>query len=495
MTLNHTRQSRLGLFYFFGVPAAFSIAILLLPRPPLLRDYPDWVYQGMLFAKAVSGHPATHYVIKHYPVPNSLSTVGLGLLTLLVGWKLAAKLWLIVSVASAAFASLRLARALDADTDLTWLLLPGALFFGISFWYGTVNFNLGLCMFLWLAALLVEGCDKRVSLGTLLTLIFFTHMIVYAAAVVLLFAYVRQTKAWRLLPSVVPTLLLGAWYSVARSADKLTDTRLAVSPMWHLLPAIFLCLLMLGIAEWRGRNGLSLIASRILAALGAVLLGGYIFLRPFSSGPGNYSKLGKIWMLCTLKTSVLAGMFGFVNSTDRYGGSQTLAITHVPCYIALVATDLAVMFLLLWKMWNSMREEARNPTRLGFLWDTVSVLLVAGLLTPGNVLGVISADGRILQLGIALVLFLVARSPDLRIKLIAAGCVVLALFSLGQYSVIQRWPNMPGIALSKAGQAGRFPTVRVAIEDGDVQLSEYQALETNDENDWIFPTGLFENRP
>ena len=63
-----------------------------------LGDYAEWTYHGILFRNVLQGSPNAAYALKHYPVPNSLTTLGLGLLMLLLPWQLAAKIWLLIGL-------------------------------------------------------------------------------------------------------------------------------------------------------------------------------------------------------------------------------------------------------------------------------------------------------------------------------------------------------------------------------------------------------------
>jgi hypothetical protein len=99
-------RNKAGKIFFFASFLAFAVVVLSFPAPPILRDYPDWVYQGVLLAKALTGHPVAGYALKPYPVPNSMTTVGLGVLTVAFGWQLAAKLWVVVYLVLATVTSL-----------------------------------------------------------------------------------------------------------------------------------------------------------------------------------------------------------------------------------------------------------------------------------------------------------------------------------------------------------------------------------------------------
>ena len=72
--------------------------------PPSLTDYANWTYQGVLLRDHLLGHADAAHALKPYPVPNSAATLGIGFLSLLLPWTIAAKAWLCVQLAAGLFA-------------------------------------------------------------------------------------------------------------------------------------------------------------------------------------------------------------------------------------------------------------------------------------------------------------------------------------------------------------------------------------------------------
>ena len=86
------------LLYGCGVLLLFAMLLFGHQGMPVLGDYGEWTYHGVLLRDALRGAPEPHYFLKHYPVPNSLTTVGMGLLMLSLPWAPAAKVWLCVEL-------------------------------------------------------------------------------------------------------------------------------------------------------------------------------------------------------------------------------------------------------------------------------------------------------------------------------------------------------------------------------------------------------------
>jgi hypothetical protein len=166
--------TKLAWTYFVVVMTSYAVVLLSARMPPPFVDYPDWVYQGMLLHLSLTGHPVAGYALKQYPVPNSTTIVALGLLDGLLPWQWAAKVWICFYLGLSSLASWILARALSVDWKVI-VVLPGLIFLNINFWFGAVNFELGMCLLLVLVAMLLRNQSTWWIAGWL-SLMFFTHM-------------------------------------------------------------------------------------------------------------------------------------------------------------------------------------------------------------------------------------------------------------------------------------------------------------------------------
>ncbi len=107
---------------------------------PSLTDYCDWTYEGVLLRNRLLGIPDLAHTLRQYPVPNSATTLGIGLLSLVFSWQLAAKLWLFLMLLFA-FLVTRFMMMLQPNQEkLLWLIVPAGIFLNVNLWYGFMNF-------------------------------------------------------------------------------------------------------------------------------------------------------------------------------------------------------------------------------------------------------------------------------------------------------------------------------------------------------------------
>jgi hypothetical protein len=221
----------------------------------------------------LTGHPVAGYALKLYPVPNSITTVGLGLLTVPFGWQLAAKLWLVLYLVFATGISLYAGSVFGIKDAGLWWVLPITLFLGRLFWFGTISFNIGLCCFLLLACLLYRQ-DERASLfAPLLVICFFIHLIVYAAAGVMILLYCMQYRRWKLIYGGLATLPLVLWYALGRLLSHSSENEIARSPASHLALPCLLALILLTISFFNRRRPIHRLAGRTLVYLSGLVAG------------------------------------------------------------------------------------------------------------------------------------------------------------------------------------------------------------------------------
>ena len=167
------RGSFLSVVLLFTV--YFSI-VLFHHEPPSLTDYSDWTYEGVLLSNHLKHIPDPAHSLKSYPVPNSISTLGIAALNLFVPWRMASKLWIVLMLVAFLAVSIYMART-QSGTPALLLLSPAAIFLNTNLWYGFANFQIGLCWTLFVSALLLRGERREWIFGILLTLAFFSHMI------------------------------------------------------------------------------------------------------------------------------------------------------------------------------------------------------------------------------------------------------------------------------------------------------------------------------
>jgi hypothetical protein len=477
-----------GISFYAGITLGFALVALLSANPPFLRDYGNWVYQGDVLAKALSGHPVALYQFKHYPVPNSLVTIGLGVLTRAFGWLWAAKIWLAFSILVNSAAAFFAARAFQIREAALWFALPGAFLFGQSFWFATLSFNLGFSVLFLLAALLYRREQSISALAALLLLCFFIHLIIYAAAFVMILLYCAESRVRRPLAIALITTPLAAWYMLGRMLTHSDESQLGHSSPLHIAVPVLVGLAALAAAFFLPAKPLarriapwliSLSSLLALAALATLLLPARAAARASSA-------------IATVQLKALApfSLFGFINLMQTPADppfSYSWRILHPPLFLALLALCILAGAAVMIAGARALlaAASAPRPNATGFLWSFVALFAFAYLVCPPNALGVIGIDMRLAQLALGIALFLLAQRPSRTLRWISPVFVVLVLASLFQFQVSQSHlylpkadTGLPNLLANFGGIEGRYMEV-------------YDRVRTGNFGGFFFDTGLF----
>ncbi len=353
--------SRLAWGYFALVMLAYGAVLFGAQQPPPTVDYPDWVYQGVLFHGVLTGHPVAGYALKRYPVPNSLTTVALGLLDCILPWAWAAKAWVGIYLALAFAASRNLTRASGATDWQMIVALPTVAFLNLDFWWGHISFEIGLCLLLVLVSLLLRKASSA-AVGLLLLLLFFTHMEACACGMLLLGVWTARDRRWKQLGAVVPVAVMTAWYAVGRYGSGNVD-------------------------------GLSVL-------------------------PGTYRWGSKAFVLFRINAFFKA--LGYVHVRSVNGRSVTEALFGRTVFCGLLVAGCGVAVLCFFLALRCDRGGWRGSLRQMFLW-----LIGLAVLLPQMTLGVADASSRLLLVGVVLVSFAVrwkGRAGTLAATLCAVLC-------------------------------------------------------------------------
>lgn len=111
-----------------------------------LQDYPDWLYQGYLFNQYFfHGNDFGGYFTFHgYIPPNGASTIGIGLLSLLVSPFIAGKLFLFVALALMYFGCDHYLQHFAKTKRITNTIVALYFVFNLHFLIGNISFLFGL---------------------------------------------------------------------------------------------------------------------------------------------------------------------------------------------------------------------------------------------------------------------------------------------------------------------------------------------------------------
>ena len=498
MSWDQRSGNKAGKIFFAGSFLVFALALLSAPSPPILRDYPDWVYQGVLFAKTLTGHSVAGYALKSYPVPNSITTVGLALLTVVLGWQLAAKLWLLLYLAFAAIASLYAGSVFRVKDAALWWVLPATLFLGQLFWFGTISFNLGLCLLIVIACKLYQKQERPGLFLFFLLTCFFIHMIVYASALLMVFLYCVQYRRWKLSFVSLATTPLVIWYFVGRALVPTGERDIGHSPLLHVALPCAAAAALLAIVSFKRNFSIRRTFGPVVVALSLLLTGAGLASAVIPRTHLSEQTVSHIFLL-QLKAIQPFMLFGFVN-ISRYEEvhdlviSATLQLFREPLFLALMALDVLVSCVLLIGIGQVLidRGDDSEPPAgdragdAGFLWDFVTLFALLYLACPPNALGVISIDMRLAQIGLAPALFLLAGRPKTALRFAVVPCAVLLLASVYQFAVSQHRVRLKVMPMNLPHMLDYFGAV-----DPGVSLKEYEVIRSGRLDHWIFPTGLF----
>lgn len=417
---------------------------------PSLGDFGDWVYEGVLLRDVLLVQPQHLYLIKHYPVPNSFNTLLMGVLMLGMPWQWAAKLYLCLQLAfqfCAAVVFFYACRSVrPAVRPEIWLIVPGAILLGVNFWYGFMNFQTGVAWAMLVCALLLWRAGPVAPYAVLLVCTFFTHMIPCAFACLALIAAAVYDRRPALLRALVPTAVLTIWYLIGRFFYAHN-------------------------ADARAR-----IDTKIV----------YLSKDFFAYKINSFLK-----------------SFGFVNPSTNADHSLSLYLLGDKLYFALFLINAILAAIFLWLIVQRCYRSIRIGALDAFLWTAVLVFGVIYLVAPGSALGVSDPGARALQVALWTAMFLAAGSRwPVRI---AAACAVI-LFAANFY-LFNRLAMMPTYQKATSGEMGvsialnvdppsKLP--RAVTHFGHIPFQDktqyYQALEEDDMELDIFPTGMFLKR-
>lgn len=428
-----THDPRPPLVFCGLILVVFAALLFAHPRAPILGDYGEWTYHGVLLRNLLTGHPDAGYMLKHYPVPNSLTTAGLGVLMLVTPWAVAAKMWLCAVLVLGLGCGWALNRAsMRRDGAMLWLL-PGAVLCGLDFWWGFSNFLLGVCLAMLLAAMLLRGVQSRWAYGVVLGLLFISHMIPFVFGCLMMAGFALQTGRWGVLWQTGPGLLLTGWYVEGR-------------------------FLTAGNAD--GRAGMEASARYLSGRFFAFKVNSYL----------------KCW--------------GLVNPALTEHDSIAVRVLGEPVFAGLVLVDLVLAIAVGWILWASARRAFRERSADRFLWGTVGVFVVLFVAMPGEALGISDPGGRMVQTAVWVGVMAASTTWRWERSLLAAGSGLLVAANAVLFAAV-------GFATPAGGATGGWlpERVRVFAHVYYADRADFAgSLQRREMDRAIYPTAMFLKR-
>ena len=363
-----------------------AFCMLYLQVFPILHDYPEWMYQGWIFAELLGGDNAEvagRFQLVTYPVPNSISQVAIGLLNFVVSPVMAGKLWLAFYFALSAWLWWVMSRHPSSRFDgALHLLLTDLITFGPGFWNGYINFQFGLLFFaLYLYLTIWRGVRNGWVLAAFSILIFFSHAIAFGVFVVfnlicLLTLWRKQLRNGVLV--LIPSLVLTAWYAIVKLHES-------------------------GATDDRGFTPLQ-------------------------------------WLQYKAYTVAKQGPF---HNFIGHDGKSTLEDLPVVYQVGFALNFLVALLLIGWVCWLGLKAVQRQP-QLHYrfsavsmadkyllpLFITIAAAVVAFLLGSQNSFGVVNIGERFLIFAL-LILLVLFKCPGLIRRSLVLVCAVLSFYTLG----------------------------------------------------------------
>ena len=413
---------------------AFAAVLFAHAGLPVLGDYGEWSYHGALLRDVLAGHADAAYQLKHYPVPNSLTTVALGLLMTVLPWVIAAKLWLLAEAGLGLVCAWMLNRASPGRDGWMLWVLPGGVLFGIDFWAGFSNFLFGVYFAMLFCALLLRGSRSRRVLSLLLVLVFFSHMIPFGFCCLALVFFAWQTRRPGLLWAMLPGLLLTFWYLAGR---------------------------FLGQGDADAQAGME-DSTRYLS-------------RTFLAFKAN---------------TYLKG-WGLINPGLGALDSVGVRVLGEPVFAALVVLDIGLGLLLLWLFWKNLRRAFKERTPDRFLWGTVAVFCCIFPAMPGALAGISDPGGRMLQVAVWAALVASATTRRWQGPALAVAATGLLASNLWLFATVAFQPSALGVTTGRLPERVRlFGHVYFADRAGYPARIDRGPMDLP-----IYPTALFLKRP
>lgn len=206
-------------FAAYLLSAASTLGMIWGWRYLPLQDYPDWVYQGSIFARYLRGELPTQFGVAGALAPNSISTLGIGALALIVPAEIAGKLFLSAYALGFLAAGALLLRG-RAGSPL--FLLPVLTVWNFSFLHGNISYAFALpVLFVAIAYVLKREVEvKPLGIAVLSVALYLCHATAFVSFALLLVALFVQKPSARLFRrmtlGLAPSLVLWGVYAVAR---------------------------------------------------------------------------------------------------------------------------------------------------------------------------------------------------------------------------------------------------------------------------------------
>jgi hypothetical protein len=420
-----------SMLYGIGLSAVYMAAVLLAAHPPLLQDYPTWVYEGVAFSHLLLGHADPRFALKHYPVPNALSDMALSLLMIVLSWQWAAKVWICIYLVFANFACLRFLASLRDNCPANYFLAPTIAITNLCFWYGFINFQFAVAMMVLFCSVLLRNAMRPWAIGLFLALIFLAHAVPFAVCSLVLLLHIRLTKAYRFLAAYLPSFFLGIWYVYGRfvlAGNREGHVPSADIPVAYMSKGFF--------------------AYKVNTYFKSI---GYV--NPLWHGvSAPLSLIGSVGLLFTL------------------------------CVVAVLGVTLLYVILMSGRTATAQHLSTRS------LWSAIAIIAAIALVCPSEALGIFDPGARLVVCALTLAVLLIKTSGTPS-RIVSATSVMLG--SMGAVMFVAISMNTLPVATSRLSIPSAF--AQFAHVSPAARSHFYSALEHHNMSSPSFDTSLLYN--
>ena len=190
-------------------------------------DYPMWAREGWILSEFLRGSGNALYHVKNYPVPNSVITVALAVLDLVLAPELSAKIVFSLSLGLLAFGVVYLINSLAASGRGAGAVIGLSLVLGRWVFLGSLSYLLGLGLVCIFAGSLLRRGESAANVSSLylaawFLALFFVHFTVLPAAVAVAGSVIVRVEGRqgivKLLTAIAPAALLSADFALHAGA-------------------------------------------------------------------------------------------------------------------------------------------------------------------------------------------------------------------------------------------------------------------------------------
>jgi len=359
---------------------ALTMLAVIAGHAPYLHDFAEWLYQGQIVRQSLlDPGSVSGFTLANYPVPNSLVTMLLAAMSLVLEPIWAGKVFLILTLL-AWYGVIRL--FCHRFVEPRWRGMVSLFLFAIYalapfFWYGFVSYQTALLLVTWFFAIYRPETRPWI-IAIFGVAIFFAHAIVFLVFGLFLGVNLLARWNWKVVMALLPATACALWFLAGRHYAQVVPQRID--------------------ADWSGLREALIYKAGYPAMLGPFKN----FIQP--DGSSLLENLGWIYWPGLLVNFSVAAVLGWL-------------VLRAP-----------------WAHYRGQLSGKTEPPQLRMAWAASMVMImVFYLFAPYHFFGLVNAGGRVL-LPLILMAFMLGERLTIPLVRIAIWPVILfAFITSGSY--------------------------------------------------------------